>query len=229
MKITFLGHACFLVEHEGTKVVIDPFLTGNPAAGAGAEELHVDAVILTHGHDDHFGDTLAIAERSGCPVVAIHELAHFCSVRGAKVHGMNLGGTYRAKGFSVKLVPALHSNSVRDGDQLLYAGEPAGVLLTMGNATFYHSGDTALFGDMKLIGELHRIDAAAIPIGDNYTMGPEEALLAAQWLRAGLVIPAHYNTFPGIDQDGEAFAAACAAKGIRCLPLGSGESAEVEA
>lgn len=227
MKITFLGHSCMLAEHDGVRVIIDPFLSGNPAAKIKAADLKVQAVILTHGHDDHFGDTLEIAQANGCPVIAIHELAVFCASKGAEVHGMNLGGTFRAEGFSVKLTPARHSSSVRDGDRLLYAGEPAGVILTMGDSTFYHVGDTALFSDLKLIGDLHHIDAAAIPIGDNYTMGPEEALIAAEWIRPGVVIPVHYNTFQLISQDGEAFAKACESKGISCKPLQVGESLEV--
>lgn len=227
MKLTYYGHSCFIAEHAGTRVILDPFLSGNPAAGIQPGDCKVDAVILTHGHDDHFGDALEIARHSDCPVIAIHELALFCSKRGAKIHGMNIGGTFRTSGFQVKLTPAQHSNSVRDGDVLHYAGEPAGVLLTMGEKTFYHLGDTALFSDLQLIGGLHSIDAAAVPIGDNYTMGPQEGLLAAKWLSPGLVIPVHYNTFPAIRQDGRAFAAACAAEGIDCRALQSGESAEI--
>jgi L-ascorbate metabolism protein UlaG (beta-lactamase superfamily) len=223
LKLTYYGHSCFLVEHDGTRIVIDPFLSGNPASGIQPGALKVDAVVLTHGHDDHFGDTLEIASGNNCPVIAIHELALFCSRKGVKTHGMNIGGTYRTASFSVKLTPAFHSNSVSDGEKLLYAGMPAGVLLTMGDKTFYHAGDTALFSDLKLIGDLHSIDAAAIPIGDNYTMGPKEALLAAEWIHPGVVIPVHYNTFPAISQDGDAFAAACQAKGLRCLPLQNGE------
>ncbi|RAV05693.1 MBL fold metallo-hydrolase [Paenibacillus sp. YN15] len=197
MKIIFYGHFCFTVEHDGVRLIIDPFLSGNPAAGLKPDQVQVDAVILTHGHDDHFGDALEIASRCGCPVIAIHELAHFCAGKGVAAHGMNLGGTCRTEGYSVKLTPALHSSSVSTGGQLLYAGE------------------------------LHRIDAAALPIGDNYTMGPEEAVLAAQWICPGVVIPAHYDTFPGIRQDRHAFAAACEAAGIRCAPLLPGESIEI--
>jgi L-ascorbate metabolism protein UlaG (beta-lactamase superfamily) len=140
---------------------------------------------------------------------------------------MNLGGAFSFEGFSVKLVPALHSNSVRDGETLLYAGVSAGVLLTMGGLTFYHLGDTALFSDLELVGRLHRIDAAAVPIGGNYTMGPDEGVLAAQWIKPGLAIPVHYNTFSAIMQDGEAFARNCEENGIPCRVLDIGESLEL--
>lgn len=227
MKLTYLGHSCILAEHEGLRIVVDPFLSGNPAAAINPADMKADAVILTHGHDDHFGDTLEIAIRNKCPVIAIHELAGFCASKGTRAHGMNLGGSYAFEGFRVKLVPARHSSSVRDGDRILYAGEAAGVLLTMGGKTFYHVGDTALFSDLKLVGDLHRIDAAAIPIGDNYTMGPEEAVTAAKWIRPGVVIPVHYNTFPPIRQDGGEFEQACKARGIACRALGIGEALEI--
>lgn len=227
MKITFLGHSALLVEADGVRVILDPFLSHNPAAKLRPSDVKVDAVILTHGHMDHFGDTLEIASANGCPVIAMHELAGFCESKGVQAHGMNLGGSHTFEGFHVKFVPALHSNSVMDGDQMLYAGVAAGVLLTIGGKTLYHVGDTALFSDLKLVGERHKIDAAAIPMGDNYTMGPEDALTAAEWIRPGVVIPVHYNTFPPIRQDGDAFAQACAEKGIGCKPLQVGESLEL--
>lgn len=228
MKLTYYGHSCFLAECDGLAIIIDPFLSGNPGSGAEPDAIQADAVILTHGHDDHFGDALRIAKRNKCPIIAVHELAHFCSLKGVHTHGMNIGGTFRAEeGFQVKLTPALHSSSVRSGDDLIYAGVAAGVILTISGHSFYHVGDTALFSDLKLIGELHAIDAAAIPIGDNYTMGPEEALLAAQWIGADVVIPVHYNTFPAIRQDGAAYAEACRDRGIKCLPLQAGESVEL--
>lgn len=229
MKVTYYGHSCFLVEADGVRVILDPFLSGNPASHTfvNPKDIQVDAVILTHGHGDHFGDTLEIAKRNDCPVIAIHELAGFCMSKGTKAHGMNIGGAYQFEGFRVKLTPAIHSNSVQDGDQVLYGGVAAGVLLTMGDRTFYHVGDTALFSDLKLIGELHSIDAAAVPIGGNYTMGPDEAVIASEWIRPKTVIPVHFNTFPAIKQDGEAFARAVAEKGLVCKPLGIGESLEL--
>lgn len=205
-------------------MVIDPFLSGNPASVIKPSELEVDAVILTHGHDDHFGDTLEIARRNRCPVIAIHELAMFCHSKGTEAHGMNIGGSHDFSGFRVKLTQAFHSSSVRDGDRLQVAGDPAGVLLTMDGKTLYHSGDTCLFGDMKLIGERNAIDAAALPIGSNYTMGPDDAAVAAEWLGARTVIPVHYNTFPLIRQDAASFAAALQEKGIACAVLQYGES-----
>ncbi|MFD0868354.1 metal-dependent hydrolase [Chlamydia abortus] len=227
MKITFYGHSCLLAEHEGTRVIIDPFISGNPASGIRPADLRVDAVLLTHGHDDHFGDSLEIAKANDCPIVANFELASYCEQKGAKVHAMNTGGSYSFDGFRVKFTLAFHGSSLREGDSFLYAGQPAGILLTMGDKTLYHAGDTALFGDMKLIGELNRIDAAALPIGDNFTMGPEDAVLAAQWVRAKKVIPLHYNTFPVIAQDPDRFVDMLKEVGIEGKALGIGESLEI--
>lgn len=224
MKITYYGHSCLFVEGGGKQVIIDPFLSGNPASGVSARDIKADAVILTHGHDDHFGDTLEIAIRNKCPVIAVYELGMFCRSKGANAHTMNIGGAYDFGGFRVKLTPAFHSSSVQDGERLVYAGLAAGIILTMDGKSLYHSGDTCLFSDMKLIGERHRIDVAALPIGDNFTMGPDDAVAAAEWIGAKTVIPIHYNTFPVIRQDPAAFAAALAAKGIACAPLRSGES-----
>lgn len=158
------------------------------------------------------------------PIVAVFELAQICQQRGAKVHAMNIGGAYDFGGFRVKYTQAFHGSSVSDGDNFLYAGMPAGILLTMEGKTFYHAGDTSLFGDMKLIGMMHSIDVAALPIGDNFTMGPDEAAIAAQWVKAKTVIPIHYNTFPAIQQDPHQFADLLKTREIACEILESGES-----
>ncbi|MEB3101644.1 metal-dependent hydrolase [Ferviditalea candida] len=228
MKITYYGHSCLLVENGEHRVIIDPFLTANPnSGGTTPDEIKVNAVILTHGHGDHFGDTLQIAQMNDCPVIATFELAQYCQSKGAKTHEMNLGGKHDFGGFSVKLTQAFHSSSVFDGKQFIYAGMPAGVLLSMGGKTLYHAGDTALFGDMKLIGERNRIDIAALPVGDNYTMGPEDAVTAAQWLNVKQVIPIHYNTFPVIEQDNKRLKSLFGDADIRCHTLQSRESLEI--
>ena len=224
MKITYYGHSSFVVEGSGKRVAFDPFLSGNPNANVDPGSIKVDAVILTHGHDDHFGDAIEIAQNNDAPVIAVFELAQICQQRGAKVHAMNIGGAYNFDGFKVKFTQAFHGSSVSDGDKFLYAGMPAGVLLTMEGKTFYHAGDTSLFGDMKLIGDMHTIDAAALPIGDNYTMGPEEAAIAAQWVKTKTVIPVHYNTFPVIQQDPNTFAELLRIREIGCEILSSGDS-----
>lgn len=227
MKITYYGHSCLLVEQGTTRVIIDPFLSGNPASVVNPKEIKVDAVLLTHGHEDHFGDCLEIAKQNDCPIIATYELAMFCAQKGAKVHPMNIGGSYNFQGFRVKLTQAFHSSSVSDGGQFLYVGQPAGILLSMEGKTLFHSGDTCLFSDMKLIGDLNRIDIAALPIGDNFTMGPEDAVHAAVFVNASRVIPLHYNTFPLIQQDSELFVSKLRENGITGFPLKYGESIEV--
>lgn len=227
MKITYYGHSCILVEEAGKRVIIDPFLTGNPTANMAAEDVKVDAVLLTHGHSDHFGDTITIAKQNDCPVVAVYELAEYCHNQGTKAHHMNIGGSHQFDGFKVKYTLAFHSSSLEVDGKTIYMGEPAGILLTMGDKTIYHAGDTALFGDMKIIGELNKVDLAILPIGDGLTMGPEDAAIAAQWVQAKKVIPVHYNTFPGIKQDANSFADLLESKGIEGIALAPGESTDL--
>ena len=229
MKITFLGHAACLIEEGGKRVVIDPFLTGNPKAAMQAADLQVDAVLVTHGHGDHLGDSVEIAKKSDAMLVGIHELAIYCQGKGApKTHGMNIGGAYPFEFGRVKMVPALHSSAVMEKGQFIYMGEPCGYILQMGEFTIYHAGDTGLFGDMALIGEQFDIDVAILPIGNNYVMGPGDALRAVQYLMPKQVIPIHYNTFPVIEQDAEEFKRRVEdISDTECVVLNPGESLEI--
>lgn len=228
MNIQYLGHSCFLVQHEDTRVIIDPFLTHNPKAAMKAEDVQVDAVILTHGHGDHFGDALDIARKNDCPIVASYEICEYVNEQGLKSVSVGLGGSVKFDWGRVKQTLAFHGTGLELPDgRTINGGNPAGVLVTIGDKTFYHAGDTGLFGDMKLIGELNRLDAAALPIGDKFTMGPEDALVAATWLNAGLYIPMHYNTFPAIAQDGDQWVSNLAECGLRGAALKPGESVSV--
>jgi L-ascorbate metabolism protein UlaG (beta-lactamase superfamily) len=204
MEIRFLGHAAFELTHDGATVLIDPFLTGNPKAAATAEEVAADAILLTHGHGDHLGDTVAIAGRTGAHIVAIVEIAEELTAGGAaNVHDPNLGGTVTFDWGSVKLVPAWHTSTTPQGK----ASTPAGLIVEIGGVTVYHLGDTCLFGDLELIGARHAIDVALIPIGGHYTMDRHDAVEAARMVGARQVIPCHYDTFPPIATDAQAFAA----------------------
>jgi len=228
MKITFLGHACLLVEGSGKRIIIDPFLSGNPVATLQPEQVNVDAVVLTHGHQDHSSDAASIALANDCSILAVVELANLISQSGAKTVGMNTGGTYKLdEQVTIKLVQAFHSSSFEVNGIAHYAGQAQGVIVTMGDKVLYHMGDTALFSDIKLIGELHSIDIAAVPIGDHFTMGPKEALLAAEWTRAKHIIPIHFNTFPPIKQSGEDFVTQLKQQNQQGHELTSGQSVTI--
>lgn len=223
MRLTYLSHSCFLLETGGHRVIFDPYLTGNPLAPVRAETLQVDYILCSHGHDDHTGDAFALARRCGATIVANHEIAEYFAARGAKTHGMNPGGAWQFPFGRVKLTLAHHSSS--DGDPLnpIYLGSACGLLVTAEGRTIYHAGDTALFLDMQLIGRAG-IDVALLPIGDNYTMGIDDAAASLDLLRPKRAVPMHYNTFPPIRQDPAVFVNKAAALGFAAEVLAPGES-----
>lgn len=207
MEISYHGHSVVRVKTATHTILIDPFITGNELCDLDPNEVEADVILLTHGHNDHVGDTVEIAKRTGALVVALNELAVYLASKGIETHPMNIGGAYDFDFGRVKYTQAFHGSSYEEEDgTFIYTGMPGGILLTVEGKTLYHLGDTALFSDLKMIGELNDIDVAFIPIGDNFTMGPDDALIAADWVNAKIVVPVHYNTFPIIKQDPDAFA-----------------------
>jgi len=224
MKLTYLSHSCFTLETSTHRLIIDPFLTGNPLAQTKPEDVACDFILVTHGHEDHLGDAVAIARRTGATIVSNYETAMFCAGQGVKAHPMQIGGARQFPFGRLKLTIAHHSSSNSTPQGFAYLGNPAGMLITADGKTVYHAGDTGLFLDMKLIGELNKIDVALLPIGDNFTMGPEDAARAVEFLNARLAVPMHYNTFDVIEVDPQRFADS-ARHGVRIMKIG--ESIEI--
>jgi L-ascorbate metabolism protein UlaG (beta-lactamase superfamily) len=228
MKITYHGHSCVLLESAQGALIIDPFLKGNPVARVKPEDIKVNHVLLTHGHGDHLGDAVEISKNNNAPVCSIVELATYVGSKGAQTIGFNMGGTVRLGYADVKLTHAFHSSSFTEEDgRIIYLGMPAGFIIRMDGRTLYHAGDTSLFGDLKMLGELYDIDVAFLPMGDHYTMGPDDGAIAAEWLRAKQVVPIHYNTFPPIRQDENEIQRKLAARGVEGVILKPGDSLEL--
>ncbi len=221
VKVTWYGHACFGIEGGGATLLLDPFISGNPLAPVLADEVRADYILVSHAHDDHLGDAMPIARRTGAMIISNFEIANYCASQGANAHPLHIGGGRDFPFGRVKLTIAHHGSSFPDGG---YGGNPAGFLLTIEGKKIYHACDTGLFYDMKLIGQ-GGIDLAILPIGDNFTMGPEDALQAVKLIDPKTVVPIHYNTFEVIAQDPHAFARAVEAEtSARCVVLEPGSS-----
>ena len=201
MEVRFLGHSAFELADGNTTVLVDPFLSGNPKASISADDVAATTILLTHGHGDHIGDTVAIAKRTGAPAVAIVEIANELGEEGIDVRDPNMGGTVKFDWGWVKLVPAWHTSTTPKGT----ANVPAGLLINFQDTIVYHLGDTCVFSDLQLVGKRHPIDIALMCIGGHYTMDRVDAVDAAELVGAKTVIPCHYNTFPPIETDAEAF------------------------
>jgi len=219
VRIRYLGHSAFLLSNNAGSALIDPFLTGNPLAAITPSDLNPDLILVTHAHGDHMGDAIDIAKRAGSTILSTFEIANYCSENGAKAVGAHMGGEVDMGFCRVKIFPAFHSSSL-DGKML---GAPCSFAVSMSGKHIYHAGDTALFGDMKLIGEEFDLDAALLPIGGHFTMGPSDAVRAARLLKADLIIPMHYNTFDVIKKDPNEFCDEVKKNGMNCIVLRPGE------
>ncbi|MBY0222355.1 metal-dependent hydrolase [Sporosarcina aquimarina] len=220
MKISYHGHSIVKIETSGKTILIDPFITGNKLTDLKAADEKPDVILLTHGHNDHVGDTMDIAKREDILVVAPNELAVYLGFQGLRTHGMNIGGSKKFDFGTVKYTQAFHSSSyTTENNEIIYTGMPAGLLLTIEDKIIYHAGDTALFSDMKLYAE-DPIDIAFLPIGDNFTMGPRDAAKAVEILKPKLTVPVHFNTFPPIEQNPEGFKSLVTSHEVKIMAAG---------
>lgn len=204
MMIRWLGHSAFqIVTDNNLKILVDPFISNNPACFTEVEELKADIICVTHGHADHFGDTMELANRTGALVVCNHEISIYLSKQGFETLGMNIGGTVEVEDIKITMVNAEHSSDMDFIEEVCAGGSAAGFIIELENGRkIYHAGDTGIFSDMKtVINHIYSPDIAMLPIGDRYTMGPFEAAIAAEWLNPEVIIPMHYNTYPAVEQN----------------------------
>lgn len=229
LSITWFGHATFLlVTPGGKRIVFDPWLNGNPKAPAGAKIDKADVICVSHGHSDHTTDVVPVARATGAPVVAIFELATYFQGKGLKdTIGMNMGGTVDVKGLKITMTPAVHSSGIMEEGHSIYLGEPAGYVVRLEDGrAIYFAGDTALFGDMRLIREMHAPEIAFLPIGDHFTMGPDAAARATEILGVRQVVPMHYGTFPVLTGTPDVLKKLVEPRGVDVLVLQPGETAQ---
>jgi L-ascorbate metabolism protein UlaG (beta-lactamase superfamily) len=230
LSITWLGHATFLITTPGGKrIVTDPWLEGNPMCPPDRRRIDkADLILVSHGHSDHSASVIPVARDTNAAVVAIHELAQWFERKGLhQVKGMGIGGTQAVAGLEITMTPAVHSSSVLENDVIVYLGQPAGFVVRLEDGrAFYFAGDTALFGDMQLIGEMHAPEIAFLPIGDHYTMGPDAAARACKLLGVRQVVPMHYGTFPILTGTPDRLKHLVAPFGVDVLVLKPGETAQ---
>ena len=228
IAVRYLGHSCFLVTTPKAKVLMDPFLTGNPMAAVKAEDVECDFILVSHAHIDHYGDAVAIAKRTGATIIASYEVALHAGAQGAKVHPMGCGGGRSFSFGRVQLTIAHHTSSVDGPSGVVSVGAPVGFLIQAEGKTIYFAGDTALTMEMELLGRRNQIDLALLPIGDNFTMGPIDAAEAARMLRAKLTVPMHYNTFEMIQIDPQVFVKEAGKHGCKAKVMSVGSNLEIE-
>ncbi len=226
MKTSWHGQSCVRIETESGKIIlIDPFIIGNPLSDLDAETVECDVIIVTHAHNDHIGDTEALAKRNDALIISNVEIASYFEKKGHTTHGMQPGGGHQFDFGYIKMTPAIHGSSYEVDGEAVELGLATGIVFHDNNKTIYHAGDTSLFSDMTLIGDFFPIDLAFLPIGDNYTMGPRDAAKAADFLKAKKAVPIHYNTFPLINQDPEEFVSLL--KDTKGIVLQAGDVVEI--
>ena len=224
MRLEYIAHSAFAIDVNGRTILIDPFISQNPLANYDWENRNIRDILLTHAHGDHLGDAVEIAKRKHATITAVFELANYCASKGASVRGVNLGGKLNYEWGDAWFVPAQHSSSTPDG---VYGGIAAGIILNINGTKIYHAGDTSLSAEMKLIKEVYKPEIALLPVGGFYTMGVDEAVIAAQLLGVGKVIPMHYNTFPAINVNIDSFKYKLETHGLEAIILKPGENIEL--